>query len=97
MFNDIVCGMGTAVTAFAASEGLNLSTWESILVAIVSALIYAVLNVGSKILTSWLQKKGLITSNQKKKIDYDMDDLADDGKLNKSVENEQEEKKDIKK
>ena len=94
MMNDLICGAGTVVTAVAATEGLQLNWWESILVAVVSALVYSILNVGSKILTSWLEKKGYINHNQKKEIDHKMDDLADDGQLNNSVPEEKEDDKD---
>ena len=82
--SDVACGVGAVVTAFATSEGFQLQTWESILVAVISALVYAVLNIGTKILTSFLKKKGLIDSETKKKVDDKMEDLADDGKINDS-------------
>ena len=84
MFSDVACGVGAVATAFATSEGLHLQTWESILVAVVSALVYTLLNIGSKVLTSWLKKKGLIDAETKKKVDDTMEDLADDGKINGS-------------
>ena len=81
---EVLCGVGTFLTAFAVSEAVGEDFWVRLLVAIVSAIVYAVLNIGVKILTSVLEKKGLISSEHKKVIDETADDLADDGQINHS-------------
>ena len=81
---DILCGASAAIATFAitAENGTNL--WESILAALISAIIFGAINIGTKVITSVLEKKGLISSENKKDIDSIADDLADDGQINKS-------------
>ena len=82
--NDIICGASAAIATFAitAENGTNL--WTSILAALVSALIFGTINIGTKVITSVLEKKGLISDEHKKDIDSIADDLSDDGQINNS-------------
>lgn len=45
---------------------------------------FAGISIITKVITSILEKKGLISSEHKKAIDDTADDLADDGKINNS-------------
>lgn len=74
MLSDILCGVGTFFTTLSISTATNNDPVVSIIVAVVSALIFAAFNVGTKILTSILEKKGVITHEQKE----DIDDAAED-------------------
>lgn len=81
---ELLCGAGTFLTSFIVASVANENFWTNLLIAIISAVVYAVLNIGVKIITSILEKKGLISSEHKKMIDETADDLADDGKINNS-------------
>lgn len=82
--NDIICGVGTFATTLVVAQEHTSDPWISILVAVISAVIYAVINLGTRIITSVLEKKGLISSEDKKKIDDVAEDISDDGKINNS-------------
>ena len=82
--NDILCGASAAVLTFAVTAENGTNLWTSILAALVSALIFGAINIGTKVITSVLEKKGLISSENKKDIDSIADDLSDDGQINKS-------------
>lgn len=83
MVNDILCGCANFFTVFTLTAQSE-STWEALLVSVVSTLLYSLVNIAVKIGTTVLQNKKLINAEQKKKIDDIADDLADDGKLNGS-------------
>ena len=82
--NDIICGASAAIATFAVTAENGTNLWTSILAALVSALIFGAINIGTKVITSVLEKKGLISSENKKDIDSIADDLSDDGQINKS-------------
>lgn len=81
---ELLCGAGTFCTTFVVASIANENFLTNLLIAVISAVIYAVLNIGVKIITSILEKKGIISSEHKKMIDETADDLADDGKINNS-------------
>ena len=82
--SDVVCGIGTFLTTYAVCSSINSDAIWNIIASLISALIYAIISIGVKILTSVLEKKGIISSGHKKIIDDTADDLADDGKINGS-------------
>ena len=82
--SDLICGAGAFVATFSVTNSATENWGMSLLVSILSAIIFAFLNIGTKILTSYLEKKGVISSKHKKMIDDTADDLADDGKINGS-------------
>ena len=77
MLSDIICGAGTFFTTYSITSTTGTDPLTSIIVAIVSALIFAIVNVGTKILTSVLEKKGLITHEHKEQIDDAIEDILD--------------------
>lgn len=78
-------GIGSFVTSFAILTGLQSDNiWINLGVSLLSAVLWAIISIGTKIITHYLEKKNIITSEQKKNIDDTADDLADDGKINKS-------------
>ena len=83
---DVVCGLGTFITTLGVVSNTPDGTapWVQLVIGVVSALIFSVVSLGTKILTSYLEKKGLISHEHKKQIDETVDDLADDGKINGS-------------
>lgn len=88
MTTDIVCGFSTFITTLTLTEAVNSNdVLVNLVVALVSALIYAVINIGTKLLTSFLEKKGVISHENKEAIDDIADDVADDGKINHSNRN----------
>lgn len=88
MTTDIVCGLSTFVTTLTITEAANSNDVSvNLVVALVSALIYAFINIGTKLLTSFLEKKGVISHENKEAIDDIADDVADDGKINHSNRN----------
>lgn len=82
--NDILCGASAAILTFAITAENDTNLWTNILIALISAVIFGAINIGTKVITSVLEKKGLITSENKKDIDSIADDLSDDGQINKS-------------
>ena len=78
-------GIGSFVTAFAVVTELQSDNiWINLGISLLSAVLWAIISIGTKIITHCLEKKNIITSEQKKNIDDTADDLADDGKINKS-------------
>lgn len=93
----ILLGLASMLTAFSASilvssENGELTLGESLLISLISGIVYAILNIGGKILTSYLTKKGIIDSDTKNSINDSLDDLADDGKINNSNRKNDEKK-----
>ena len=85
MMTDIVGGVSTfATTYIIASEAIGEPAWVQLLIALGSALIYAAINLGVKILTARLKKDGKISDEDAKAINRTADDFADDGKINGS-------------
>ena len=81
--SDLYCGVATFFTTFTLTSYVE-DPMTQIWISIVSAIFFALVNVGVKILTSWLENKGIINDHQKHEIDKVADDLTDDGKLNNS-------------
>lgn len=81
--SDLYCAAGTFFTTFTLTTGME-NPLNQIFVSIISALFFAVINVGVKVLTSYLENKGVINDHQKHEIDKVADDFADDGKINGS-------------
>lgn len=78
-------GVGSFVTSFAVLAELQSDNiWINLGISLLSAVLWAIISIGTKIITHYLEKKSIITSEQKKNIDDTADDLADDGKINKS-------------
>ena len=85
MMTDIIGGISTfATTYFVASEAIGEPAWVQLLIALGSALIYAGINLGVKLLTARLKKDGKISADDAKAINRTVDDFADDGKINGS-------------
>ena len=82
--SDVACGIGTFLTTYAVCSTISSDAIWNIVASLISAIIYAIITIGVKILTSVLEKKGIISSGHKKIIDDTADDLADDGKINGS-------------
>lgn len=81
--NDIFCGIANAITVI--TVGATISDPAlSLIFAIISSIVYAVINIGVHIITSVLEKKGLISGKHKEEIDDVADDISDDGKRNGS-------------
>lgn len=76
---DLYCGAGAAFTSFVLAGQV-----ESIAGQIIVSVFTALLFVGVRILTSYLENKGIINDHQKHEIDKVADDLLDDGKINNS-------------
>lgn len=90
---DLLLGCGSFLTTLTAVEATGTAnSWQGLLIALASALIFAGVNIGSKIITSMLEKKGIISHEDKEKIDDKVEDvvedLADDGKINNSNQDE---------
>lgn len=81
----IILGFGSFLTTYAITEITSLGEWKSLIISLISALIYAAINIGGKILLSVLKKKGKISEEDYEEISGNLDDLGDDGKLNGSV------------
>lgn len=62
--------------------------WMDLLYSIISALAYSLVTIGIRALTSYLQKKRLLSDDDKKEIDNKSSDLIDDGKLSESSKKE---------
>lgn len=77
--NDLYCGVGAFFTSFILAGQVD-SVVGQIVVSIFTALLF----VGVRILTSYLENKGIINDHQKHEIDKIADDLIDDGKINQS-------------
>lgn len=86
--SDILCGLANAATIFTVTTETGMNPIWSLVLTLVGSIVYAVINIGIKVLTSYLQKKGVISDNTKKEIDEVADDLADDGKINNSTKKE---------
>ena len=85
MMTDIVGGISTfATTYIVTAETIGEPAWVQLLIALGSALIYAGINLGVKLLTARLKKEGKISDEDAKTINGTADDLADDGKINGS-------------
>lgn len=85
MINDIVGACGSFFTTLTIASELNSSNiWINLGISVASAVAWSLLSIGTKIITHYLEKKGIITSKQKNKIDDAADDLADDGRINDS-------------
>ena len=80
----MVCGTASVLTTFAVVNSMDYSLLTNILVSIISAIVFAGINIITKIITTRLEKRGLISKVRKKDIDDIVDDLADDGKKNNS-------------
>lgn len=89
--SDLYCGVGTFFTTLTLT-GYTDDPMVQIVVSIVSALFFALVNLGVKILTSYLENKGIINDHQKHELDKIADDLVDDGKINNSVVDKNENK-----
>lgn len=76
---DLYCGVGAFFTSFILAGQVD-SVVGQIIVSIFTALLF----LGVRILTSYLENKGIINSHQKHEIDKIADDLIDDGKINQS-------------
>ena len=82
--SDMVCGIGTFLTTYAVCSSISSDAIWNIIASLISAIIYAAISVAVKIITTVLEKKGIISPSYKKIIDNTADDLADDGKVNGS-------------
>lgn len=89
--SDLYCGVGAFFTTFTLT-GYTDDPMLQIVVSIVSALFFALVNLGVKILTSYLENKGIINDHQKHELDKIADDLVDDGKINNSIVDKNEKK-----
>lgn len=89
--SDLYCGVGAFFTTFTLA-GYTDDPVIQIIVSIASALIFALVNLGVKILTSYLENKGIINDHQKHELDKVVDDLVDDGKINNSIVDKNEKK-----
>ena len=89
--SDLYCGVGAFFTTLTLT-GYTDDPVIQIVVSIVSALFFALVNLGVKILTSYLENKGIINDHQKHELDKVVDDLVDDGKINNSVVDKNEKK-----
>lgn len=82
IMNDVISCLGAmGTTIFLTTNEIN---WENIIVATVSALLWGVITIGGKVLTSYLHKKGIIDTADKENLDNALTDLGDDGKINGS-------------
>lgn len=78
-------GALSMVTAFTILDNIDGSdVITNVAVALITGAVYAIINIAAKIITSILEKRGLISKESKKAIDDTVNDLADDGKLNNS-------------
>lgn len=82
--SDVACGIGTFLTTYAVCSTISSDAIWNIIASLISAIIYATISVAVKIITTILEKKGIISPSYKKIIDDTADDLADDGKVNGS-------------
>ena len=82
--NAIFCGLMNAITVFSVSANAEHDPVWSLILTIVSSIVYVLLNLVVRVITSALEKKGVITHEHKKEIDDIADDLGDDGKRNHS-------------
>lgn len=89
--SDLYCGVGTFFTTFTLTSYTD-DPMVQVMVSIVSALFFALVNLGVKILTSYLENKGIINDHQKHELDKIADDLVDDGKINNSIVDKNEKK-----
>lgn len=78
--SDLYCGAGAFLTSFVLAGQVD-NVIGQIIVSVFTALLF----VGVRILTSYLENKGIINDHQKHEIDKIADDLIDDGKINNSV------------
>ena len=91
--SDVICGIGAFFTTWSVVGTMPESDiWSQLIVAVLSALAFAIVNIIGKIITSWLEKKGVISHKDKESIDHTLDDLADDGKINNSNDEDNSEK-----
>ena len=81
---DILCGLMNAITVFSVSASAEHNPVWSLILTIVSSVVYVLLNLVVRVITSALEKKGVITPEHKREIDDIADDLGDDGKRNHS-------------
>lgn len=91
---DFILGCSSFITTLTTVEITGANSWQGLLIALCSALIFAAVNIVSKIVTSQLEKKGIITHEDKEKIDETIkdgvEDIMDDGKLNDSNEDKKD-------
>ena len=94
MMTDIIGGVSTFTTTYlVAAQTTGEPAWIQLLIALGSALIYAGINLGVKLLTARLKKQGKISEEDAKAINGTADDLADDGKINGSnIDNSKKDK-----
>ena len=71
-----------SVLSVVASEGGEW--WVSLIVSLVSPFLYYLINLFGKVLVNALEKKKLLSKEDAKKAQDDLEDLTDDGKKNGS-------------
>ena len=71
-----------SVLSVVANEGGEW--WVSLIVSIVSPVLYYLINLFGKVLVNALEKKKLLSKEDAKKAKDELEDLTDDGKKNGS-------------
>ena len=71
-----------SVLSVVANEGGEW--WVSLIVSLVSPLLYYLINLFGKVLVNALEKKKLLSKEDAKKAKDELEDLTDDGKKNNS-------------
>ena len=71
-----------SVLSVVANEGGEW--WVSLIVSLVSPLLYYLINLFGKVLVNALEKKKLLSKEDAKKAKDELEDLTDDGKKNGS-------------
>ncbi len=79
------------VASFVTSVGGLIATmengapwWVSLIISIISPVIYCVMNIALKVIINKEKNKGNLTDKDAEKLKDKVDDLTDDGKLNDS-------------
>lgn len=85
---DLFWGIINAFTIFTTSVGAEHDPIWSIILTLIGSVVYATINIITRIITSALEKKGIISHNDKQDIDNVAEDLSDDGKINNSNKKE---------
>ena len=85
---DLFWGIINAFTIFTTSVGAEHDPIWSIILTLIGSVVYAAINIVTRIITSALEKKGIISHEDRKEIDDVAEDLSDDGKINNSNKKE---------
>lgn len=78
----------TSIGGLVATMENGAPWWVSLIISILSPVIYCTMNIALKVIINKEKNKGNLSNNDAEELKHKVDDLTDDGKLNDSNKEE---------